>query len=350
MMFVVLLAVTAMQKAGEEPAEKLVDRLVAGQDVSSRIRALGPGAFQVLRPRRDSARVREVIRAIREAAASSEDRKLSSRLSALTVKFDGGRTTFGQAVETLVGDGVRFAIDPRESEVIAACEVTPPKSGSSLDVLEELCAQAGADFAFLYGVVVVARPDRLWPPLPPRARPLSEDEKARARALVAKLGSESPEERDRVEVELRRFGPPVMPVLETGASDRDPEIAGRCRALAEELRPRPSRVFGPAAVERQRLAGDDAALWVSLKGKLTTYKVKDLLLENNLMLLLSQVEGGSLRGGVPRVKLTFSFENVPFAAILAIVTQCAGLDYVIEDGHVVVGPQEELLRRLPPGK
>src|SRR5207249_3041192 len=98
------------------------------------------------------------IRAIREAAASAEDRKLSRRLSDLTPTFDGGKVTFGEAISTLSCAAARFAIDPREFEVIAACEVIPPKSGSALDVLEEICSQAGTDFAYLYGIVLVARP------------------------------------------------------------------------------------------------------------------------------------------------------------------------------------------------
>jgi hypothetical protein len=80
--------------------------------------------------------------------------------------------------------------------------------------------------------------------------------------------------------------------------------------------------------------------------------VKDILLRHALKLLLSQVnrtlqsEESSTMGKVPEIKLTFSFRDVSYAAMLSVLTQCAGFDFMVEEGHLVVGPREEILSRL----
>jgi len=220
MMLALLLLIAATQGFPEEQSSNWVDRLVAGEDVSAEIKALGTSAIKRLSVRRAEPRVRDLIRSLREGAASEEDRKLSTHLAGRTATLDGRKITFGQAVGALSCDPVRFAIDPRELQVIFEAEVVPPKSGNSLEILEEICAQTGTDFAFLYGIVLVARPDRLWPAPPPPEKPLPDDVKARAKDLIARLGSESPEDRDRAAAELKKLGPPVLPVLEAGAKDR----------------------------------------------------------------------------------------------------------------------------------
>lgn len=336
----------ASQQSGSQTPEALAGRFLEGEEAAGeRLRAMGPGVLSLLRLRRAEPRVRTLIRQIRESAASAEDRKMADRLAGLKPRLDGSRP-FGECVDTLMGDGVRYAIDPREFDVIWSCEVTPAKEGTALDVLEDACAQAGVDFAFLYGIVLVARPDRLWPALPLRAEPLSREEETRAKALVGRLGSEMPDEREQAAEVLRRFGTAVLPLLEAGAADADAEVAGRCRGLAAELRPKPARVFGPSSVERQSLAGADLSLFTGLRGKFTTYKVKDLIVRHNLSLLLSQVERSQVVGTLPEVKLTFSFENVPFTAILSVLTQSTGLDYLVDDGRLIVGPREEIEARL----
>ena len=210
--------------------------------------------------------------------------------------------------------------------------------------------QAKVDFAFLYGLVLIASPERLWPPSPPRTRPLTEGGKARAKTIVPRLGAESPDDRDRAAAELRQFGPPVIPILEAGAGDPDPEISGRCKVLAAEMRPSPANVFGPAAVERQKLAGNDATLYAKLKPKNMTYKVKDLQMIHCFQLLLAQIEGATFEGKCPEVKLSFSFEDLPLMSILSVMTQSSGADWIIENGKLIVGPRDEIARRLPPGK
>jgi hypothetical protein len=306
--------------------------------------------MSLLRTHRSNLKANDVMREIRQAAAAAEDRPIARRLADLKPKLDAGKTPFLDAVESALGGDFRWTVDPRAFDAVVTCEVTPPKEGSGLDVLEELCAQAKVDFAYLYGIILIAAPERLWPPPPPRSRPLNAGEKARAKSLLAKLGSESPDERDKAAAELRRFGPPVLPLLEAGASDPDAEVAARCRSLTDALCPCPARVFGPPAAARQKLTGADAALYGELKGKAMTYKVRDLNLINSLKLLLGQIEGDFLKGDYSNAKLTFAFDNLPATAILAIMTQAYGLDYAIENGHVLVGPREQIERLIAPRK
>jgi hypothetical protein len=339
-----VIAIARSQDSSTESPGTWVERFVAGDDgASAKIRSLGPGTLELLRPHRKSPRVRDLIRLVRESAATSEDRLLGERLAGLPVKGQGSRMTLYDALVEMLGNQVHFGIDPRGNQELGASEVTIPKEGSSLDVLEDICAEAGADFAFLYGVVLVARPEHLWPPLPLEERPLTEAQKVRARTLVEQLGSERPELRDRASAELLRLGRSVIPVLETGAANVDPEVAGRCRGLTKELSRKPGSVFAAPAAERQ---GSESSLVPSFKGKLITYKVKDLPLKNAFALLFSQ-NTTLWTGKVPDVKCTFAFENAPFWAVLAMMTQCCGLDFVIENDRVILGPQQEILERLP---
>src|SRR5262249_43198108 len=147
------------------------------------------------------------------------------------------------------------------------------------------------------------------------------EEEASAKALLPKLGAESPEERDKTESELRRLGPPVLPLLEAASTDKDPEIAARSKSLAEALRPAPPKVFGSPAVERQRLSDADAALLAKFRGSTMTFKVKDLRLIDCLKLLLSHTEGRLLPGEYPPTKVSFSFQDIPVTSILSVLTQ-----------------------------
>lgn len=346
-----LLVAALVQAPDDDSLERRVERFVAGDDMqAAAIRSAGPGALSLLRPHRANLKVNDLIREIRQISASPEDRKMARLLAALKSKLETEKAPLVEAVDQALGKGIPWTFDPLEFESIAAREVARPREGSGVDVLEDLCSQAKVDFAFRYGIVLIAAPERLWPPPPLRSRPLTADETKRATSLIAKLGAESPDERDRAAAELRKLGSPILPLLEAGAADKDTEVSGRCRGLASELRPPPPTIFGSPAVERHKLSRADEEVLANLRVRTTTYKVRGLVMRNSLILLVSQFEGELLPAKYPEKALDFSFDNIPSAAVLAIMTQCAGLDYTIEGGKVIVGPREEIQRHMPAEK
>lgn len=347
-MALVVLAAGALQEADAPNLEERVARYLQGDDAQrSHILAEAAKAMYFLRPHRGKARADALIREVRSAAAAPANRKTGELLAGAKYAYpDEDKMTLDVAMSAVITDDLRFSFDPQAYEALAQRKVSMPKAGTALEVLESLCVQAETDFAFLYGIVLVASPERLWPHPSPRNRPLTEEERARAQALLPKLGAEAFNDRDRATADLRKFGPPVIPVLEAGATHRDPEISSRCRDLIAELKPKPTRLFGTPSVEKQKLEGADADLYASLRQKEITFKVKDLNTPICLKLLLSQIGDFSLLGEIPNHKISGAFESHPLAVILAVITQSSNLDYVIEGGKLVVGPREEIRGRV----
>ncbi|HVR87899.1 MAG TPA: hypothetical protein VMU54_26510 [Planctomycetota bacterium] len=235
---VALLLATLLQVPPDDHLEWRVDRWVAGDDAQlPAIRTAGPSAMRLLRPYRSTPKVDSLLREIRLAAAQVEDRKIATQLTELRPDGHAEHRTFLDALAALMGDELPWSLDLLDFSTIVTRPVAWPKSASGLDVLEDLCGQAKVEFAFQGGSVRIGAADRLWPAPPPRTRFLSEEEIRRADSLVPLLGAESPIQRDRATAELRRFGPPLIPLLEAHAAGPDLELSSRCKALATELRP-----------------------------------------------------------------------------------------------------------------
>src|SRR5207244_2839343 len=143
--------------------------------------------------------------------------------------------------------------------------------------------------------------DRLWSaPLDPAPPPPLGGAQARsARAWVSRLASDKPDERERAVSELKAFGLPVLPILEEGTRVADAEVAGRCRTLIEELRPRP-RTWGTLPPSNH---------WKSQTLAGAGRKVADQL----------QTQ-----------KLDLAFENTAVSDILAFVKDFTGLKIAVE--------------------
>lgn len=92
----------------------------------------------------------------------------------------------------------------------------------------------------------------------------AQDEAARIRELIGKLGSDRVEERDAAARELKDLGPKALPELEKASGDRDLERSGRARHLSRwielhrSLAPRLRETF-PGLEDR--LASDDDHAW-----------------------------------------------------------------------------------------
>src|SRR5438477_4495286 len=132
-----LLALLLLQAAAEESLQQRVDRFLSGDGTqAAAIRSAGPSAMLMLRPHRANLKANDLMREIRQAAASAEDRPMAKRLADLKPKKVDGKATFLEALDAAMGGEVRWTFDPREFEVIGDRKVAPPSEGSGLDVLE----------------------------------------------------------------------------------------------------------------------------------------------------------------------------------------------------------------------
>src|SRR5579859_1296191 len=218
-----------LQAPQEESLEWRVERYLAGDETQIRfLRAAGPSAMRVLGSHRPNPKATSLMREIRRTAATAEDQEIEKQLSRLRPTSELDRLSFLNAVVAVLGKEIPWSLELLELEGIGTRPVAWTKQSSGLDILEDLCGQAKVDFAFRGGMVKIAASDRLWPAPAPRTRLLSEEETARAIALISLLGSESPVKRDEATLELRKYGPPLLPLLEASAAGSDLELSSRC--------------------------------------------------------------------------------------------------------------------------
>jgi hypothetical protein len=345
---------------GEMTLGEWIHRYVNGDDsVRAKILASGTPAMHLLRPHRKDKRVLALTREIRLTAAKEDERKTWETLE--------GQRMFGLASEDgplsgtmqILGRELRVPIlvDPAAVPALHERKITfdyGEKPGTALELLEEIAEQVDADFAYLYGGVLIAAPDRLWSKEPARIRLLSEAERRRAKEWVLNLGAEGLEERDRAYHRLRGLGSGGIPILEEFLTHRDPEVVARCRDLLETLRARPpGPVFGTPGVEHQKLSGGDRQLYDKMKedtgGSQLTVRGSGGPLRNSLktILLGTEIECRvAAIGEVPDITMYVLLVNASVWTQAALVTQAYELDFIIENGTILVGPKEEIEKRL----
>lgn len=242
-------------------------------------------------------------------------------------------------------EDLRLLLDPGIWELVDK----PVKVGgkcSRRERLDAACRDAGLDYGFAYGGVVVSTAERLWPSGPPPAPPraLAAEEAARARKWVEELDHESFETREEATKALKALGAGAVPLLEEGAKRAQPELAYRCRdLLALARRGPPAGLFGRPAAERQKLEGDDAALYQRLRESQSSIKVSDIVIDGCLRLCL-QPRNIPYRGAdaTRRKRVTLDLMNVSGATVVSLVCHANGLDFMIRDGAVYVDSKEEI--------
>jgi hypothetical protein len=344
----------------ETPAGELVRRFLEGTDPESAqakkdLRARGAAVLPDLVHARlkhpETRRIeplRELILELKEAAASDPGKLLLKKLREIRITIDMQKAPLTAIVDYLREiSSVNFVIDPgmRDPEVD---ELSFKIQNVTLATcLDRLLEQAHLDFDVRSGVVLVAPEGRLWAPPPAPATPiapLSEEEGKAVRALIARLGSDSPEDRDRASSELQKLGLPVLPILEETAKGGDPEVAGRCRSLIEELCPWRSQRSIPRVSEWRRLK--DQANATAVVRKLESMKI-DLAFENTKREdILSFVQDFSglkivVKGKFPAGNVTIKVKDLALGDVLELFTLPLGWDVRIVDDVV------ELLERKP---
>ena len=346
---VFLLALTPQESrpARPETHSEIVDRFVKGEDaLRPRILKAGTPAMHALLKHRRNPRGRELMREIRRAAASEADRATADLLLRGTIRID--EAPLSMAIDLLYDEGRLVFLDPAGGAMLWNKKVKLDMKATPLELLEEICAQADADFAYLYGGVIVAAPDRLWPREAPASRPLSDADVARARVAIGQLGSDSPEERDGASATLQALGTEVLPLLDAGSRRADPEIAGRCRDLAAWLRRKPAPpVFGATLAATQSLTGEDRKLRDSLKEKNITFKLFEIPAGHALRLLLEiDPVAHQIVGKPPVAPIRMDVPDGSRWTVLALITKSVGVDFAIHEGKILIGPRADLEARL----
>src|SRR5262249_54364837 len=81
-----------------------------------------------------------------------------------------------------------------------------------------------------------------------RKRTLTDATRAKAQALVKKLGDESFTVRESAQSDLKAMGVAVIPLLRQGSRQSDPEISMRCKKCLDELEKDKALPLSPVAI------------------------------------------------------------------------------------------------------
>jgi hypothetical protein len=127
--------------------------------------------------------------------------------------------------------------------------LSEPKTGKGKDGKESVTAEhvakampmAAPDEQLMKSVRAFCQALADWKQ-PPR---LSAEEEARVKALVADLGADDFEKRDKAEAELKSLGPRTKPYVQPAAKDKDPERSFRAREILKAIEPAPGAVEIP---------------------------------------------------------------------------------------------------------
>jgi hypothetical protein len=343
----------------ETPTAELVRRFLDGtdpesaqakKDLSARGSAVLPDLAHARLRHPESRRIeplRGLMFDLKEAAANGQGKLLLKKLREIRITIDMQNAPLTAIVDYIREiSSMNVVIDPGMKNP-DAIELSFKIQDVSLSTcLDRLLEQAQLDYDVRSGVLLVAPGGRLWAapaPTTPVAPPSEEEAKA-VRALIARLGSESPEDRERASSELRKLGLPILPILEEKAKGGDPEVAGRCQSLIEELCPWRSQTPIPRTSDwRRRKDQTNATVVVR---KLETMKI-DLAFENtkreDILSFMQDVSGLKIvvKGEYPRGNVTFKVKDLALGDALELFTLPLGWDVRVVDDGV------ELLERKP---
>ena len=159
------------------------------------------------------------------------------------MRFVGNQRTSRQAVPA-----VEFALGRDKTLLLFLAAPRREKGGTgkgperlAADHLDKAAPMEEPDAQVLASVRGFCRASADWsdpPKLPP-------GEEARVRVLVADLGSDDFEVREKAEAELKAMGARIRPHLEAAAKDKDAERAFRARAVLKAIEPVPGSVELP---------------------------------------------------------------------------------------------------------
>jgi hypothetical protein len=320
------------------------------QKTRDEILKAGAGAILPLRKVRDRApdAVDALLYDLKSASAGFPTKALVEMLDRKR-SVDLGQTTFFVALFEL-SPGLPLIVDPALFRPFDDRAVSVNlKDRPGREILETICRQAGLDFGFFYGAVLIAAPERLWPVSPSlRTLPLGAQEAEAAERLMEHLSSDRVEERDEAHAALKKLGWGVIPLLEKGAKRLDGEGRARCQGLIKELTAPPApAVFRQPGAARQTLKGADSDLRRTLEDSMVSFKAASVNLDGAMRLLFQPRKIPVLLAPAARGPLlTLEFQNQSSWAVLCVATQTCGFDFLIADGKLIIDEKEEIARRL----
>jgi hypothetical protein len=340
----------------ERTFEETVQAFARGED-GERAALLreGVGAIRPLAKVREASpsRIDALVYEIKASCAEDQARRAVGWLEEdRTCSFQDA--DFWVAFESLAPE-LGLLADPRLRGVPVTARVTLRfQDRPGREILDSLCRQTGLDYGFFYGLVVVARPARLWPAGPrSRIQTLSQGQAESVQALIEKLSSDGLEERIEAQDELQHRGPEVLPILERNLARPEPELVGRCREVMERLRCQGTGgVFHEPAVGRQILGGDDLLLAQKLRSTRTSIQVKDLFFEDLIWRFMAVLKIPFERSPAAQAhagRVALEETNLDCWTALALVCHSEGFEFMIEEGALHIDTREAIDERVGTG-
>ena len=326
----------------DRPIEDHIAAFLAG-DEGARIEVLRRGALAIsplLRARKShSERALPLLYELKRAASYPEECAIEDRLAQhLTLRLE--TIGFEQALKNLGnrGYGPVFLDRFEWSALKTTMVVVDVRDRPAYVAFDQICIQTGLDYGFFHNSIVVGLPGRLWPqqglqtPTPPEG-----EELVKARLLVDQLDDDLIEVREDATRKLLRLGASAVPLLEARLKTSVGECAIRCHEILLRVRPEARGLFGPPAAARQ-----GAATFLNLERIRIKVERRDVPLKEIARLLSLWGVRSEMRNGVSEREVTLATQGQCAFDALALMTQAAGLDFVIHEDKVVFDTREAI--------
>lgn len=348
----ILIAILQAPAAQDPSIEDRIEAFLKG-DEASRTVLLKLGAYAI-RPlqkarEKDPKKIDALVYELKKAAAHPKGSSAAGALDAkITFRMKDAEFP-GMMNSLLEATGLPLFFDQLEGPGVKPATVNLElENGPKRELLDQICRQTGLDYGFFHNMIVVSRPDRLWPAgPPPKAAELRGDDLARARKLVEKLGDDAIEARESATRDLLKFGPSVIPVLEANLGRKEAEIVTRCSSMIEKLRVIPRGAFGPSGAERQKKTPDEEKALKQIQVMKMSLSFDKSTLED-MVSFLKEFSGIpiELQGDAGKQVYSIQARDQAMFDLLSLITQSRDLDFAIKDGKVVIDTREAIEKIL----
>jgi hypothetical protein len=349
----IALILAALIQTQETSVESRIDAFIKGDPAArAELAKLGAAAIRALQKARDRGpeKIDALVYELKKAAAFPKcdlviaDLEKTKSIDTIEVSVESALL---QIVQGIVGAAFVDKLDMSllKSRTFRLQHRAPV---SVRAILDDLCGQTGLDYGMFHNHLVLGHPHRLWPSGPPeKPRALTAEETARAKALVEQLADELIEVREAATRDLKAMGPPVLPVLKGGLSSTEADLVARCRALIWQLEYRPRGAFGPPPADRQDLPPDDEKLLNQIRSIKVSLDFQNTTL-TDAAAYLKEFAGVKLEvNDRENTKSSFRIRAGTVFDALCLMTQARGLDFMIQDGKVLIDSGPALELRVP---
>lgn len=330
----------------KEPAlADLIRKALEGDDESIKaLRTRGPGILRPLSEARlaagetkGSGAVADLVLELKKEL-QPDSAALLGQLDRIQITADFANASVASVLDYLQEvTGMTMVLDPVASPEAVSFKLNNVSVRRLCDAMS-LLAKVEVDVRF--GVIFVSTPDRLWGMTrePAPVAPLTDAQVKAARRLIQALGGESLEDRDKAVAELLKLGRAVIPVLEAQAKNGDKEIASRCKAIVEQLSPKPGAGSLPMAAtfRTQKLAKDDEAVRANLERRKLDLNFEGTKLGDIAGFIRDFASLNIIVEKGLEPEITVKAANLPLSQILELIALPRGLDVKIENGVIVI--------------